>query len=124
MILLDTCIIIEYLKRNPEVIKEIDKITFGNICINDIILMELYKGAKNKSDLKFISNELKNIAILDINQPIIGLAKNIIEKYSLSHNIHIVDAVIAASALIYNIEIYTYNKKDFYYIPDLKLYLP
>ncbi|GHT60215.1 hypothetical protein FACS18945_6290 [Bacteroidia bacterium] len=34
------------------------------------------------------------------------------------------DAYIAATALYYNIELFTLNLKDFIFIPNLKLYQP
>ena len=43
-------------------------------------------------------------------------------KYSKSHGLTVPDALIAATALINDLEIYTLNKKDFRYIADLKLY--
>jgi tRNA(fMet)-specific endonuclease VapC len=43
--------------------------------------------------------------------------------FSLSHILSLPDAFIAATAIHYDISLYTLNKKDFRYIPDLKLYL-
>ena len=42
--------------------------------------------------------------------------------YSLSHKLSIPDALIAATALNYDIELYTYNIKDFRFIDGIKLY--
>jgi len=42
--------------------------------------------------------------------------------YSLSHKLSIPDAIIAATALHYDIELYTYNTKDFRFIEGIKLY--
>lgn len=118
MIFVDTNILIDYLKGNK---KRIDNIGFENVCISDIVLMELYQGARNKSDLAFIKRELKGINIVDTNSNIISLAKNILEKYNLSHNAKIYDCIIASTVLIYDLELLTLNKKDFRYIDDIKL---
>jgi predicted nucleic acid-binding protein len=48
----------------------------------------------------------------------------LIDEYSLSHGLKIPDALIAASALALNMELFTYNLKDFSFIPDIKLYQP
>lgn len=45
------------------------------------------------------------------------------ETYSLSHKLSIPDAIIAATALVYDLELYTLNLKDFRFIPGLTLYL-
>jgi len=41
--------------------------------------------------------------------------------YSLSHNLNIPDGLIAATAIAYEIPLYTLNKKHFIYIKGLKL---
>jgi predicted nucleic acid-binding protein len=46
------------------------------------------------------------------------------ESYSLSHNLSLPDALIAATALVHNLELYTLNTKDFQFISNLKLYEP
>ena len=43
-------------------------------------------------------------------------------QYALSHKLSIPDAIIAATALYYDIELYTYNVKDFRYIDGIRLY--
>jgi len=118
MIFVDTNILIDYLKGNKSII---NKIGFNNICINEIVLMELYQGAKNKSDLAFIKKNLKGIKIVDMNSSIISLAKDILEEYNLSHNAKIYDCLIASTVLIYNLELLTLNIKDFKYIEGIKL---
>ncbi|MCF8374691.1 MAG: PIN domain-containing protein [Bacteroidales bacterium] len=43
-------------------------------------------------------------------------------KYSLSHKLSIPDAIIAAKALHYDIQLYTYNVKDFRFIEGFRLF--
>ena len=118
IIFVDTNILIDYLKGDTKVI---DDIGFENICISDIVLMELYQGAKNKRDLNFIKKELNGISIVSTDNEIISLSKDILEKYNLSHNAKIYDCIIAATVLIYDLNFLTYNKKDFDYIENIKL---
>jgi predicted nucleic acid-binding protein len=44
------------------------------------------------------------------------------ETYSLSHKLSIPDALIASTALVYNLDLYTLNLKDFRFIEGLNLY--
>ncbi len=46
----------------------------------------------------------------------------LMETYSLSHKLSIPDAIIAATALVHKIELYTRNTKDFRFITDIALY--
>ena len=118
MIFVDTNILIDYLKGNKEIIEQIG---FHNICVSDIVLMEIYQGAKNKNDLVFIKKSLKDIYIVATDNDIIELAKDILERYNLSHNAKIYDCIIASTVLIYDLEFLTLNEKDFRYIPNIKL---
>jgi len=44
------------------------------------------------------------------------------ESYSQSHKLGIPDALIAATAMVHKVELYSLNAKDFQFISDLKLY--
>ena len=50
------------------------------------------------------------------------MAVNMVKQYCLSHTLDIDDALIAATAIYHNIELFTLNTKDFKFIPNLKLY--
>jgi len=49
------------------------------------------------------------------------LAELLVEKYSLSHGMKIYDAIIAATCLVYDLPLWTYNVKDFQFINGLEL---
>jgi tRNA(fMet)-specific endonuclease VapC len=122
MILTDTCVLIEYLKEYPEVKKEFNGIGFENIMLNSIIVMEVIVGARNKVELNSIKKRLNKFHVLEINQSVMDDAGSLLETYCLSHGLKIPDAVIAATARYYDIPLYTFNQKDFRYIPNIKLY--
>jgi tRNA(fMet)-specific endonuclease VapC len=81
------------------------------LCDTNILSKELLKLMK----------KLNNYNILHFNEKISRLSIQLIEKYNLSHLI-IPDAIIAAMALVYDLELFTQNIKDFKYIPNIKLY--
>ena len=108
-VFLDSCIVIEYLKGNIT----IDK---SNSFINNIVLMELFVGAKNKKELLQIKAKLQGFNLLETDKDVINLATQIVEKYTLSHNARIKDSIIAVTCLIYNLPLKTYNVKDFRYL--------
>jgi len=45
-------------------------------------------------------------------------------NFRLSHNLQIPDAIIAASAVTFKLPLFTYNLKDFKFIPNIRLYTP
>ncbi len=58
MILCDTNVIIEALKKNPVVIQTIEKIGLEQIAVSVVTAMELYYGALHKAELKKIKRHL------------------------------------------------------------------
>jgi predicted nucleic acid-binding protein len=122
MLLCDTNIFIEFFRKNFLIHSELEKIGRNNIVISDITLGELYYGAINKSELRMMRKGLNPIQILHINEEISQMAANMVEQYCLSHKLDIDDALIAATAIHHNIELFTLNTKDFKFIPNIKLY--
>ncbi|MBN1925872.1 MAG: type II toxin-antitoxin system VapC family toxin [Prolixibacteraceae bacterium] len=84
--------------------------------------MELYQGVRNKSEFTRLQNKLKSYNIIHYNDRSSKIAVELTEKYHLSHGLLIPDAIIAATALTYNLKLFTYNVKDFRFIPGLTLY--
>jgi len=121
MILCDTNIIIEVLKGNEKTIKIIEDIGLENIAISSVTVMELYFGAFNKRELSKIKKHLNALNILHFDNDISGLALSLIENYSKSHGLQIPDAIIAATALSFELKLFTFNLKDFQYIDGLTL---
>jgi tRNA(fMet)-specific endonuclease VapC len=121
MILCDTNIIIEVLKKNPTIIQTIEKIGIDKIAISVVTAMELYYGALNKMELKKIKLHLSSIRIFHIDEEISIIASELIEKYAKSHGLQIPDALIAATSLSRQLKLYTCNKKDFVFIEKISL---
>jgi hypothetical protein len=123
VVLCDTDVMIEFFKGNTSVknILESD-ILPENIALSSISVMELYFGAKNKKELILIKKFLSNFEILKLNEEITDISLNLIEIYSKSHGLKIPDALIGATSIYNEMPLFTYNKKDFNFIKELKLY--
>lgn len=121
MILLDSNILIDYFREKPLVKSFINHYSKSNLFISSVVAMELYQGVLNKSEFGKIKKELSHFSMIDINEPIAQTALRLHERYALSHKISIPDYLIAATALVYDLELRTYNLKDFRFIPQLKV---
>ena len=84
--------------------------------------MELLQGMENKVELSDMLQKISMYHIIEINRNISLLARQFIHKYALSHNLKIPDALIGATAIAYNLPLYTYNIKDFRFLPDITLF--
>jgi predicted nucleic acid-binding protein len=71
-----------------------------------------------------MKKKIKNYSILHFNTGVSTLTIEYISRFRLSHNLQIPDAIIAASAVTFDLPLFTYNLKDFQFIPDIRLYTP
>jgi tRNA(fMet)-specific endonuclease VapC len=124
MILCDTNILIEFYKNNQQISAVLRDIGPENIAISAVTAAELYYGALNKQELHKIKAHLALLHNYPITLPISNRFLLLMEAYVLSHKLSLPDALIAATALNHDVELYTLNLKDFRYIPDLKLFSP
>ena len=124
MILCDTNILIEFFKDNAQIVLELRQIGQNRIGISHITQAELYFGALDKSELKKMKRHFLLLCQFPVNLSISKRFLHLMEGYSLSHNLSIPDALIAATALEHMLELYTLNTKDFQFIPGLMLYHP
>lgn len=121
LVICDTNVLIEYFKNNKEIIHAIEKFGFNNAAISCVTVGEMYFGALNKTELNKIKRVTNKFIHMDINTQISRTFTKLMFQYSLSHNLTIPDALIAATALTNKIELYTHNQKDFKFIKGLKL---
>ena len=122
MILLDTNILIEIYRDNINIASIVDRMQ--DIAVCDVVRAELFYGARDKRELQEISADLADLTVFPILPQISGMAVNLVKTYCLSHKLEFADALIAATAILHNVELFTLNRKDFAYIPNLKLYEP
>jgi len=122
MIICDTNIFIEIFRKNFFIRSELEKIGHENIVVSDVVKAELFFGAKNKIDLHNIRKSIENFPVLNIHFEISKMAVDFVENYCLSHKLNLPDALIAATAIYYGMELFTLNTKDFRFIPNIKLY--
>ncbi|WP_295675494.1 type II toxin-antitoxin system VapC family toxin [uncultured Mucilaginibacter sp.] len=129
IIICDTDVMIDYLninsQRHPST-KNILKNLIGldNILLSAITKMELIVGATNKTDLNNINKNIHKFSIALIGDGVTQTAIQLLQEYKLSHGLALPDALIAATALILELELYTYNIKDYKFINSLVLFEP
>lgn len=92
--------------------------------INTTVYVELIQGAKSKRDVERIEIALRQFRILHFDEGISRRTIDLIRTYSKSHGLMLGDAVIAATCLENDLELVTFNARDFRFIQDLKLRVP
>lgn len=122
IVLCDTDVIIDFYKNKATIVAELKNIGQPNIAISVVTAAELIYGAFNKRELQQIQKDIAHLQLIQINDKIGALLLDLLAKYSLSHNLALPDALIAATAIHFDIPLYTLNLKDFKFIKKLQLY--
>lgn len=122
MILCDTNIFISAFNGRTDTIDQLNKIGLSEIALSAVTVMELLQGMGNKQELAQMKKKIKYYDVVQIDKAISQKAIEFIENYKLSHGLLIPDAIIGATAVIYQIPLYTYNLKDFDFLPSIILY--
>jgi predicted nucleic acid-binding protein len=121
-IICDTNVFIKLFSADAIVIAELAKIGNDRILMPSVTVMELYGGMSNKNELQQMKRKIKHFNIVHLNEAASQKSVELFTQYRLSHGLKIPDALIGAMAVTYDLEIYTYNLKDFRFIPNIKLY--
>jgi len=109
IILCDTNILIEFYKNNPQVVEELRRIGQNRLAVSPITQAELYFGALNKAELRKIKQHLSLLSQFPLDVSLSKVFLELMETYAPSHKLSLPDALIAATALVHNVKLYTLN---------------
>jgi predicted nucleic acid-binding protein len=120
-VLCDTCVLIDFVNGRSEQITEL-KANAIQLFINPVIELELLQGARNNAELLRLEKIIAMFYNVEMSVEVVDVARQLIKLYSLSHGLRLADALIAATALVYDLDLLTHNVKDFRFIPELRLH--
>lgn len=124
MILCDTNIFIHAFNYHQPTVNELMAVGLSNSAISAVSVMELYRGMRNKSELADMRKKLIYYDVVHINSEASEMAVLLMQQFKLSHNLQLPDALIGATAVIADLPLFTYNIKDFAFMPGIRLHQP
>lgn len=119
--LLDNNVISQILKGNQTVANYVVGLDFA-ICA--IVYIETLQGSITNAQKRTIKKLIDNFPLLLITPEVSRRAFKLIDNYSNSHGLLLADALIAATALVNDLTIVTYNVDDFKFVQNLKWLKP
>ncbi len=121
MVLIDTDVLIWYMRGNKNAFNAIENLNSFSISV--VTYMELVQGMKNKKELNSLRQALHgwNTKLLYISEEISAKAMFFVEQHYLSHSIQLADALIGASAITYGLPVLTGNDKHYKVMGDLEV---
>jgi predicted nucleic acid-binding protein len=121
MILIDTDVLIWYMRGNEKAYDIIENLNSFSISV--VTYMELVQGMKNKKELNSLRQALHgwNTKLVYISEEISAKAMFFVEQHFLSHSLQLADALIGASAITYGLPVVTGNDKHYKVMGDIEV---
>ncbi|WP_353929391.1 type II toxin-antitoxin system VapC family toxin [Okeanomitos corallinicola TIOX110] len=124
MILLDTDIVIDFLRKYPPAISWLSSLRDEEIALPGYVAMELMQGCKNKLELQEIRKFIANVEVIWPTPETCDQALETFADYNLSHNLGLIDALIGQTSISLGLPLHTFNVKHYAVIPDLIIVQP
>jgi len=121
MLIVDTDVLIWYLRGNEKAYKTIESL--DNFSISVITYMELVQGMRNKKELNSLRQALHawNTTILYITEEISAKAMFAVEQHFLSNSMQLADALIGSTAVAHGLTLITGNDKHYKIMKDVQI---
>ena len=119
--LVDTDVLIWYLKGNNNARQEIE--TLPGFFISVVTYIELVQGMRNKQELIALRRALRfwDAKVLYISEDISAKAMFYVEQHYLSHSMQLADALISATAVANGLDLFTGNTKHYRVLKDISI---
>jgi predicted nucleic acid-binding protein len=116
--LLDTCVLIDYLRDREAAIQVIQGLAMRP-SVSVVTLAELYAGIRNEQEHRRIEGLPAVLEVRDVDSKIARLAGGYCLQYRRSHGVGISDALIAATAHLHRARLVTRNARHFPMLDDV-----
>ena len=124
MILLDTDTMIDYLRGFEPAKEWLESAREQELGLPGLVVMELVQGCQNSREQNAVEKSLSRFSIYWAEPEQCEFALKRFAAYHLSHQLGLLDALIAATAIGVNAELATFNKKHYGVIKELKTIQP
>ena len=113
MILLDTDVMVDVMRRHPPATGWLASLGTEAVGIPGLVAMELVQGCRDRGEQQQVEAFLRPYALYWPTQADCARTFDDFIAYHLSHNISILDALIAETAVGLNVELATFNEKHY-----------
>jgi predicted nucleic acid-binding protein len=121
--LVDTDVWIDFLRGVPEAVDFVEKLP-DIVCISAISVAELYAGVREGKEREILGDLLTSLKIISLDD--VGAAHGglIRRDFGRSHGVGLSDALIAATALQHDCQLFTLNVKHYPALPKAQVTRP
>lgn len=120
-VLVDTSVLVGLQRNDREIVRSFYKLS-DSIQISRISACELIFGSRNKKEKEINKAFLQDFPIIEVDADISQYAYVLLDKYGLKNKFGVADSLIAGTAIINDLDIWTGNIKHFQIIKELSIY--
>ena len=124
MILVDTDVMVDVMRSYRPAVAWLDSLGAEVVGIPGLVAMELLQGCRNRDEQDQLERFLRHYQRHWPTQADCARAFDDFTAYHLSHDLGILDALIAETAVGLNTELATFNAKHYSVIPNAQLSQP
>ncbi len=119
LLLIDTDVMIDFLRGHPKAVALVKKHS-SRIILSSIVTAELYAGVRGDEELDTLDNLVSLFRVIPVS-PSLARAGGLNKRdYSKAHGVGLADAIVAATCEAENAELKTLNIKHYPMLKGLK----
>jgi len=124
MILLDTDVMVDIMRRYRPALVWLDSLGSDMIGIPGLVAMELLQGCRDRDEQRRVENLLRSYTFYWPGKTDCARAYDDFAAYYLGHSIGILDALIAETAVGLGVQLVTFNEKHYRVVSELQMLQP
>lgn len=117
-LLCDTDVLIDYLRDVPQAVEYLESLQHPPF-VSAITVAELYAGVRDGDERTILDQFISAFRIIEVDEEIAVKGGLFRREFLKSHSIGLADAIIAASAVVRQIQLVTLNVKHFPMLADV-----
>lgn len=118
--MIDTDVLIEYLRGNDQAAKFLESLE-GDLIISAISVAELVSGVENSEEMEALDQFMLAFQTIPIDDALARQAGLIRQEVHPKHRVGLADALIAATALEFGAELFTFNRRHYPMVEEVSL---
>ena len=119
MIILDSDIMIDFLRGYPPALAWLDTLEDELLGLPGFVVMELLQGCRNKEEQAKVERVLMDFEIIWLTPEGCEQALRAFAEHRLGYGIGLLDTLIGHTAVVFDLPLYTFNRKHYAAIPQL-----
>ena len=125
MILLDSDVLIDLLRRHPPAVGWFDALHEDEeLVVPGYVVMELIQGCRNKVEQESVQRELAAYGVEWLSPTDCDRALDVFASYRLSHNAGLLDVLIGQTAVALGMPLHTFNQRHYSFFPEIQTVQP